>query len=65
MNDEEKIYAKRPYRGTGILWKRSIDASRVVNYDNTIVGIKVNLCESYLTLVNLFLPYSCSTNVNI
>ena len=46
--------------GTAILWKKSIDASRVVNYDNSIIGIKVNLGESYLTFVNVYLPYSCA-----
>ena len=64
MNDKEKIHTGRPYGGTRILCKKSIDASRVVNYDNTIIGIKVNLGESYLTLVNVYLPYSCSTNVD-
>ena len=50
MDDKEKIHTGRPYGGTAILWKKSIDASRVVNYDNSIIGIKVNLGESYLTL---------------
>ena len=62
LGDKEKIHTGRPYGGTAILWKKSIDASRVVNYDNSIIGIKVNLGESYLTLVNVYLPYSCSTN---
>ena len=64
MDDKEKIHTGRPYGGTAILWKKSIDASRIVNYDNSIIGIKVNLEESYLTLVNVYLPYSCNTNVD-
>ena len=64
MNDNEKIHTGRPHGGTGILWKKGIDAFRVANYDSTIIGIKVNLGESYLTLVNVYLPYSCSTNVD-
>ena len=58
------LHTGRPYGGTAILWKKSIDASSVVNYDSSIIGIKVNLGESYLILVNVCLPYSCSTNVD-
>jgi len=65
MDDEKKIHVGRPFGGTGILWKKSLDASRVATCDNSIIGIKVNLGETFLTLINVYLPYSCSANVDL
>ena len=61
---ETKLHSGRPYGGTAILWNKQLQASTFSNHDNTIIGLKVNLCSSSISFINPYLPYCCESNTD-
>ena len=49
---EEGLIKGRPSWGTAILWHKDLSATVVKNCDNTIIGLKLTVDNSFLCLVN-------------
>ena len=62
MDLAEKIAVGRPYGGLAILWHKSLKSDIIYNYDHSIMGIKVDVGGSFLTLINVYLPYCSAEN---
>ena len=43
MDLSNRILVNRPYGGTAILWNKNLNAKVVYNYDQSIIGITVEL----------------------
>ena len=53
-NLSNRILVGRPYGGTAILWNKNLNAKVVYNYDQSIIGITVELKSTSLTIINVF-----------
>ena len=61
---ETGLFVGRPYGGTAILWDRSLPASPWFNDDNSIIGLKLKVNKTTIRIVNVYLPYCSSANVD-
>ena len=61
----EKIISGRPFGGTAILWHKSLKATVISNFDNSIMGLTVQLLDALLSVVNVYLPYCCDGNTEL
>ena len=61
---ETGLFVGRPYGGTAILWDRSLPASPWFNDDNSIIGLKLKVNKTTIGIVNVYLPYCSSANVD-
>ena len=65
MDLSNRILVGRPYGGTAILWNKNLNAKVVYNYDQSIIGITVELESTSLTIINVYLPSCSSDNEDI
>ena len=59
---EEGMIKGRPSGGTAILWHKDFSATVVKNCGNTIIGLKLTEDNSFLCLVNAYLPFCTASN---
>ena len=64
INYESGLLVGRPLGGTAILWDKSLHASPIYNDDSTIIGLKLELDNSVLNFINVYLPYCCPSNTD-
>ena len=55
---EEGLIGRRLSGGTAILWHKDLSATVVKNCDNTIIGFKLTVDNSFLCLVNAYIAYT-------
>ena len=64
--NESGLLVGRPHVGTAILWNKShVDVSLVYNDDSTIIGLKLQLDNSVLNFINIYLQYCCPSNTDM
>ena len=61
----EKIVSGTPFGGPAILWHKFLNATVVSNFDNFIVGLTVQLSDTLLSVVNVYLPNGGDGNTEL
>jgi len=66
MDSSAGLLPGRPHGGMAILWRRSLaDSCKIVKYDDPrMIGIVINTHTCQLLIVNVYMPYSCSSNID-
>ena len=59
---EEGLITRRSSGGTAILWHKDLPATVIKNCDNTIIGLKLTVDNTFLRLVNAYLPFCKASN---
>ena len=62
VNESEGVRKGRPYSGTVILWKKDLQAERVVNHTSEIIGLKLTSLTDSVAFINVYFPYCCYEN---
>ena len=65
MDLSNSILVGRPYGGTAILCNKNLNASVVYNYDQSMIGITVELESISFTIINAYHPSCSSDNKDI
>ena len=63
MDLEDGVMTGRPHGGTAVLWKKSLIAYPVSNVDKNIVEINIKCQSIFIVIINVYLPYNSSSNI--
>lgn len=61
---EDGLCAGRPHGGTAILWSKTLSTKIIKNHDQSVIGIEVDLGSTSICLINVYMPYCCSSNID-
>ena len=61
---QDKLLKGRPHGGTAILYKKWLKTARLKSKDDTICGLSIDCGNKTLCLINAYLPYYYSANVD-
>ena len=64
MNIDDKIMLGRTFGGAYILFKNYLQCAKFTNSDDSVVGSKVRLGDSNLTIINVYAFFTRSSNVD-
>ena len=61
---QDGLLKGRPHGGTGILYKKWLKTTPLKSKDDAICGLSIDCGNKTLCLINAYLPYYCSANVD-